>query len=224
MGKLLAQHWPHLIFVGAGVIAFLWVAYRDLAASRGHEVVDPVPARPVASAGASVRFSVAQRGLVALGPLLGAVATGAVLYGLDLGAGAPTDAVIWVHSGISALAFLLVAYKASELGLARVRRAFTRGCLHELVSIVLSAISVPLLVTGIALLLTPSTGSAVAYLHLVSSAWWTGLMGWHLRRHLAASLRTAFRAYPPRPGGSAALRSAGRASGPRSGRGLIGRE
>ena len=39
MGKLLAEHWPHLIFVAIGVVAFLWTAYRpgreDYGPSRG---------------------------------------------------------------------------------------------------------------------------------------------------------------------------------------------
>jgi hypothetical protein len=105
--------------------------------------------------------------------------------------------VIWVHSGICALALLLVVYKVADLGLDRIRRAFTRQNLHELVSIVLGALSVPITVTGVALLFAPSTGSAMAYLHLISSAWWTGLMLWHLRRYLRASLRAAFSS--PRP-------------------------
>jgi hypothetical protein len=41
----------------------------------------------------------------------------------------------------------------------------------------------------------------MAYLHLISSAWWTGLMVWHLRRYLVASLRSAFgRRAPARAG------------------------
>ena len=131
----------------------------------------------------------ARRGLLALGPLLAAVATGAILYGIDVAGDAPPGAVIWVHSGISALALLLVVYKVADLGLARIRRAFSRQHLHEVVSIVLAALSVPLLVTGVALLISPGTGSVMAYLHLISSAWWTGLMVWHLRRYLVASLR-----------------------------------
>ena len=33
----------------------------------------------------------------------------------------------------------------------------------------------------------------MAYLHLISSAWWTGLMVWHLRRYLGPSLRAVVR-------------------------------
>jgi hypothetical protein len=188
MSKVLAQHWPHFGFLVIGVGVFLWVAYRpdrDAERSRPGEVPLPSPA-PTA-----VRSSVARRGLLALGPLLATVGTGAILYGIDVSGDAPPGAVIWVHSGVSALALLLVVYKVTDLGLARIRRAFSRQHLHELVSIVLAALSVPLLVTGVALLVSPSTGSVMAYLHLISSAWWTGLMVWHLRRYLVASLRAA---------------------------------
>jgi hypothetical protein len=198
MSKVLAQHWPHFGIVVVGVFAFLWVAYKpeQRQSTDAAVAVDPVGPSP-APAPATVRRSVARRGLLALGPLLGAVATGAILYGLDVGGSRVPGAVIWVHAGISTLAALLVVYKVSDLGVARIRRAFSRARLHELVSVVLALLSVPLAVTGVALLLAPSTGSTMAYLHLISSAWWTGLMVWHLRRYLGASLRVAFSGRQP---------------------------
>jgi len=204
MSKVLAEHWPHFGFLVIGVGVFLWVAYRpdrDAARSSVEETWEPAPAP------AAVRSSVARRGLLALGPLLATVATGAILYGIDVAGDAPPGAVIWVHSGISALALLLVVYKVADLGVARIRRAFSRQHLHEVVSIILAALSVPLLVTGVALLVSPSTGSVTAYLHLISSAWWTGLMVWHLRRYLVASLRTALRRPAPARAGTTAARS-----------------
>jgi hypothetical protein len=199
VGKILAAHWPHLIFVGIGVVAFLWTAYRPERASdeRRRRALPPTsaviePAAPAPKA-MSVRRSVARRGLLALGPLLGAVATGAVLYGLDVGGGSVPGAVIWIHSGISLLALLLVVYKVGDLGIARIRRAFSRERLPELVSVILGALSVPLLATGIGLLSAPSSSSFFAYSHLVAAAWWTGLLVWHLRRYVAASLRAALR-------------------------------
>ncbi|HEX4106966.1 MAG TPA: hypothetical protein VHX88_02460 [Solirubrobacteraceae bacterium] len=191
MKHLLVEHGAHLAFVLIGVIAFVWTAYRperDKDAPLRGDVADAESAE-AGRARTTVRRSVARRGLLALGPLLGAVATGAVLYGIDVGGGAVPGAVIWVHAGVSMLALLLVVYKVADMGLARVRRAFSRQHLPELVSIVLGVLSVPILVTGIALLFAPSTGSFSAYLHLISSAWWTSLMVWHLRRHLGASLR-----------------------------------
>jgi hypothetical protein len=203
MAKLLGAHWPHLAFVAVGVVVFLWTAYRP---ARGQQLdaaqaADPRRATP---APANVKRSAARAGLLALGPLVGTVATGAVLYGIDVGGGSVSGAVIWVHSGISALALLLVAYKVGDLGLARIRRAFGRERLPELVSIVLGVLSVPLALTGVALLLAPSTRSFFAYTHLISSAWWTGLLGWHLRRYLGASLRalTSGARRPSRPLGS----------------------
>lgn len=194
MTKALAQHWPHFGFVIVGVLAFLWVAYRPEREPFPSAAAPPLPGP--APSPASVRRSVARRGLLALGPLLGTVATGAVLYGLDVGGSSVPGAVIWVHAGISTLAALLVIYKVSDLGLARIRRAFTRQRMSELISIVLALLSVPLAVTGVALLLAPSTRSTMAYLHLISSAWWTGLMVWHLRRYLRPSLRAVLRARP----------------------------
>jgi hypothetical protein len=193
MSKVLAQHWPHFGFLVIGVVVFLWMAYKPEQgqSTDAAPAVDPVAPSPVPT---NVRRSVARRGLLALGPLLGTVATGAILYGMDVGGDSVPGAVIWVHAGISTLAALLVVYKVSDLGVARIRRAFSRARLHELVSVVLALLSVPLAVTGVALLLAPSTGSTMAYLHLISSAWWTGLMVWHLRRYLRASLRSAFSA------------------------------
>lgn len=194
MSKILAQHWPHFGIVVVGVVAFLWAAYKPERSDVAEPVEEPVAAAPAPT---SVRRSVARRGLLALGPLLGAVATGAILYGLDVGGSSVPGAVIWVHAGISALAALLVVYKVADMGLPRIRRAFTRARLHELVSVVLALLAVPLGVTGIALLLAPSTGSTMAYLHLISSAWWTALLVWHLRRYVRPSLRAALSSPPP---------------------------
>jgi hypothetical protein len=195
MSKVLAEHWPHFGFLVIGVAVFLWVAYRP--DREGSPAVEADAVSSPEPAPASVRRSVARRGLLALGPLLGTIATGAILYGLDIGNSPVPGAVIWVHAGISTLAALLVVYKVSDLGVARIRRAFSRARAHELVSIILALLSVPLAVTGVALLLAPSTGSTMAYLHLISAAWWTGLMVWHLRRYLRASLRAAFTGRPP---------------------------
>jgi hypothetical protein len=236
MGKLLAEHWPHLIFVAIGVVAFLWTAYRpgrdgyDRAprggegygpvarggdgygpVARGQEGCDPAPPRVVALAAAAreasapspepepeparpagtVRRAAARRGLLALGPLLGAMATGAVLYGINVGGRSLPWAVIWVHAGISTLALLLVAYKIGDVGMLRVRRALGRDRLCDLVSVGLAFVSLPLALTGAALLFAPAGGSFLSYIHLITSVWWTVLLAWHLRRYMGASLRAA---------------------------------
>jgi hypothetical protein len=215
MSNVLAAHWPHFGFLVVGIGVFLWMAYKPAAGQTdgAAPAVEPVAPSP---APANVKRSVARRGLLALGPLLGTVATGAILYGLDVGGSHVPGAVIWVHAGISTLAALLVVYKVSDLGVARIRRAFSRARLHELVSVVLALLAVPLAVTGIALLLAPSTGSTMAYLHLISSAWWTGLMVWHLRRYLRASLRSAFSGQQPARAGRTAPGSALAASATQS--------
>jgi len=195
MTKLLEEHGAHLGFVVIGIVAFLWVAYRPERDSSEDRVAGRIPVVPAVQApkARAVRRSVARRGLIALGPLLGAVATGAVLYGLDVGGGSVPGSVIWIHSGISLLALLLVVYKVGDLGTARIRRALSRQRLPELVSVILGVLSVPLLATGFGLLFAPSTSSFFAYSHLVSAAWWTGLLVWHLRRYVGASLRAALR-------------------------------
>ena len=55
----------------------------------------------------------------------------------------------------------------------------------------LGALLVPLLITGIVLLIAPSTGSFMAYLHLVAAAWWTAMLVWHLWRYMAPAVRSA---------------------------------
>jgi len=203
MKQFLLEHGAHLIFVVIGIVAFCWIAYRP-ERDGDHRPRDPrrehleslVLAAKAEPAPGHIRRSVARRGLLAFGPLLGAVATGAVLYGISVGNHPAPGAVIWVHSGISALALLLVVYKVADLGAGRIRIAFTRQRLTELVSVALGLVSLPLAVTGIALLFAPSTGSFLAYIHLISAAWWTGLLAWHLRRYLGPSLRAVFRAEP----------------------------
>jgi len=201
MKQILVQHGAHIGFVVIGVFVFFWMAYRperksddrerDTGAARlermAREAAMAVP-KP-----GHVNRSVARRGLLALGPLLGTLATGAILYGISVGNAPLPGAVIWVHAGISALALLLVAYKVTGMGTLRIRRAFTRQRLSELVSMALLGLSVPLALTGIVLLFAPSSGSFFAYMHLISSAWWTGMLAWHLRRYLGASLRAALR-------------------------------
>jgi hypothetical protein len=184
------QHLPHLAFVLVGVIAYFWVGFRHRGEG-SHETpavgLDDVAPRRVGRV-------VARRALVALAPLLGAVATGAVLYGLDVGRDRAGTGVIWSHVGFSILAMLLVGYKLRALGGTRLRLAITGQRLADVLSLVLGALLVPLLITGVVLLITPSTGSFMAYLHLVAAAWWTAMLVWHLWRYMAPAVRSAGRA------------------------------
>jgi hypothetical protein len=186
-------HLPHLAFVVFGVIAYFWVGYRQRSRDhRARPAARAVIAQPHAAAPARrlVRPSVARRALLALAPLIGAVATGAVLYGLDVGRDHVGGGVIWSHVGFSILALLLVTYKLKALGGTRLRQAIKSQRLPDVLSLVLGALLVPLLITGIVLLIAPSTGSFTAYLHLVASAWWTAMLVWHLWRYMGPAVRT----------------------------------
>jgi len=188
------QHLPHLAFVVVGVIAYFWVGYRHRARGADSGAGRRGEAQIVAAADSAprrVRRSVARRALLALAPLIGAVATGAVLYGLDVGRDRAGAGMIWSHVGFSVLALLLVVYKLKALGGARLRLAITGQRVSDLLSLVLGLLLVPLLITGILLLIAPSTGSFTAYLHLVTSAWWTAMLVWHLWRYMAPAVRSA---------------------------------
>jgi hypothetical protein len=212
--NLLVAHLPHVAFVLVGVIAYFWMGYRhrahDGAAGGGapgqrreQRVAVPAPTSR------RVRGSIARRALLALAPLLGAVATGAVLYGLDVGRDRPSAGVIWSHVGFSILAMLLVGYKLKALGGTRLRHAFSSQRLSDMLSLVLGALLVPLLITGIVLLIAPSTGSFMAYLHLVGAAWWTAMLVWHLWRYMAPAMRSAGAPAVSAPPSSAVAPAAG---------------
>src|SRR6185312_7139406 len=149
------QHLPHLAFVLVGVIAYFWVGFRH----RGEGSYETPAVGLDDVAPRRVGRVVARRALVALAPLLGAVATGAVLYGLDVGRDRPGAGVIYSHVGFSVLAVLLVAYKLKALGGTRLRHAIRSQRLSDVLSLVLGALLVPLLIIGIMFLIAFSTGS-----------------------------------------------------------------
>ena len=74
MSNVLATHWPHFGFLAVGVAVFVWMACKPEQgkAADAAPVLEPVAPSP---APANVKRSVARRGLLALGPLLGTVAT-----------------------------------------------------------------------------------------------------------------------------------------------------
>lgn len=193
---VLIQHIPHAVPVVIiwGLMLRFWLdERRGRPADEAQVAPEPVPVPAVArsAAAAPVRRSVALRGLIALGPLIGALGTGIVIYAVNLGQGHAGAAAIWAHTGLSLLALLLVAYKVADIGLARMREAASRqGAMRSAGSIVLLALWVPLLVSGVALLIFPSEASFTAYAHLIASVWWTGLLLWHLRRYLVRATRT----------------------------------
>lgn len=141
-----------------------------------------------------VRRTSARLGLLALPLLIMAVATGLWLYTVALRNDRPSALAIWLHVATSAPALALVTYKVAESGRARLARGLDPArFLTDGISLILAALAVPLLATGVALLFFPGSDSATAYAHLVGSAWWMTLFGVHLMRYLGRSLDAAFR-------------------------------
>ncbi len=196
--NVLVQHIPHAIPVVIiwGIMLRYWQVQRrlerdEVPTAPGASFASRAPSAAVAPVAAPVRRSVAMRGLLALGPLVGALATGLVIYALNLGRGHAGEAAIWTHVGLSLLALLLVAYKIADIGLTRLREGLSgRRALRATGSLLLLALWVPLLVSGVALLIAPSQASFTAYAHLIASVWWAGLFLWHLRRYLSRAVRT----------------------------------
>jgi hypothetical protein len=141
-----------------------------------------------------VRATSARLGLLSLPLLVLAVATGLWLYTIALRDDRPSAFAIWLHVIVSAAGLALVTWKVLESGRVRLARGldparfFTDG-----LSLILAALAVPLLVTGIVLIVAPGSDSATAYAHLVGSAWWMTLFGVHLMRYLGRSLDAALR-------------------------------
>ncbi len=141
-----------------------------------------------------VRGTSARLGLIALPLLILAVATGLWLYTLALRDDRPSSFAIWLHVVVSAAGLAIVTVKVAESGRARLARGldparfFTDG-----LSLILAALVVPLVVTGVVLIVAPGSGSANAYAHLVASAWWMTIFGIHLMRYLGRALSAALR-------------------------------
>ena len=141
-----------------------------------------------------VRRVSARLGLLSLPLLLMAVATGLWLYTIALRDDRPSAFAIWLHVVVSVLGLAIVTAKVAESGRARLARGldparfFTDG-----LSLILAALAVPLLVTGVVLVVAPGSDSASAYAHLIGSAWWMTLFGVHIMRYLGRSLDAALR-------------------------------
>jgi hypothetical protein len=198
-------HWPHFLPVALALatFAYQWRAdrrHRGLAREPRAQIAPIAPAAH-APARAPVRRETARRGAIVLGPLLGALATGAVVYGIDLSNRRPSASLIWTHAGLSTLLCLLVVYKLAGSDLAHARRnRRAPGFTAVAGSLLLAALLAPILVSGIVVLLAPSSTSFAANLHLTASAWWTLLAIWHLHRYTARSIRTLRAGRPKRAG------------------------
>lgn len=193
--RALLLHWPHVlpVLLGFGAVVYLYRANthasRPATSAPARQGDPPAPIRARAPRRDTVAREAARRGVLVLGPALAAIATGAAIYGIDLAGEHPGRGVAWVHAGVGILVCMLGAYKLAALRVSQVRREWRVGrTLAATGSAVLTALLVPLLATGVALLAAPSSDSFTAYLHLIASAWWTALVLWHLRRYLWRSL------------------------------------
>ena len=193
MPGFLLQHWPHLAlalpaFAVVVVSALRVQSHQDEAlaalglARAGSSAAPVAPVQPVSP-------RIARLGLLALAPLCLAVLTGVAIYAVDLAGARPGAVLIVAHSAISTLALVQIAWKLAAIGRRRLRAALGgRHAASAMASLVLALLGVPLLLTGVALLVTPGSGSPFAYVHLIAGAWWTVLLGMHLARHLPRAL------------------------------------
>ncbi|MEO9176627.1 MAG: hypothetical protein ABI317_14025 [Gaiellales bacterium] len=198
MGRFIVLHIPHIIPV---LVAFAFLGRLALV------VADQPPltldesaidswrnARSERARARRVRRSTSRIGLIALVPLLGAAASGLVLYTFALDGHNPSRALSVAHAASSIAALALVGWKLADSGVVRLRRGLE---LHRLItdgaSLLLAALGLPLLVTGVWLLLYPSEGSFASNTHLVASVWWVALFGAHLFRYLGRSVDAALR-------------------------------
>jgi hypothetical protein len=166
--KTLVHHLPHIVPAVAGFLVVVWLWVADARArARGGTSVDAAAlplarGRPMRARGpaAPVRLSAARRGVVLLGPIVAAVATGTVIYGIDLGTGSPGRGLAWLHAGFGVLVLLLTGYKLADADPARLRTGWRIGRVLETGgSLALAVLLVPLLITGVVLLAAPSDAS-----------------------------------------------------------------
>jgi hypothetical protein len=220
--RFVILHIPHIIPV---VIAFVFlarlgriVAEQPPAELSEQELAQWRTAREERRYARRVRGSTSRLGLWSLLPLGVAVGTGLWLYTEALRNEEPGTTLAWIHAVFSVAGLLLISLKLIDLGRARVARGLQpRRALTDGVSLVLAFVNLPLLATGIVLLVAPSTGSASAYGHLVASVWWSVLFGAHVVRYLGRSLDAALRGqaapeFPARPAGDETSWSAPAAS------------
>jgi hypothetical protein len=200
-------HLPHLL---PPVVAFaflirlgLWAADQPPQHFTDEEVVAWRAERDVLRA--ERRRPVSRRasrlGLLALVLLLVSFGTGLAIYTFNLRDARPSEPHVWVHTIASVVGLTLVAVKVLGIGWAKIRRELSATRPQRAASsLVLLALGVPLLATGVLLLRSPSGDSTMDYAHLITSVWWTVLLQWHLWRYLGRAVAAALRQAPAAPG------------------------
>jgi hypothetical protein len=200
MTTWLVTHVPHL---APPIVAFLallkmglWAAEQPPSHFTDEEVAawNEAMAAKRAAGRRPVRRGVARAGVLALTPIVAAVVTGLVIYTWNLRGDRPSSALVWAHVVVSVLGLAVASGKVALVGRARLRAGVSlRRPQGALSSLVLLGLGVPLLVTGVVLLLRPSGSSTTDYVHLIVSVWWTLLLQWHLWRYLGRALARTFR-------------------------------
>jgi hypothetical protein len=191
-------HIPHIIpaFIAMGFLGRFAVLMADQppAELSDAQIEEWRRVRSERARSRRVRKASARLGLLSLPFIVLAVATGLWLYTIALRDDRPSALAIWLHIVTSAVALALVTSKVAESGRLRLSRALDPSrFLTDGLSLILAALAVPLVLTGVILLFSPGSSSANAYAHLVGSAWWMTLFGIHLMRYLGRSIDAALR-------------------------------
>jgi hypothetical protein len=191
-------HIPHIIpaFIAMGFLGRFAVLMADQppAELSDAQIEEWRRVRSERARSRRVRKASARLGLLSLPFIVLAVTTGLWLYTIALRDDRPSALAIWLHIVTSAVALALVTSKVAESGRLRLSRALDPSrFLTDGLSLILAALAVPLVLTGVILLFSPGSSSANAYAHLVGSAWWMTLFGVHLMRYLGRSIDAALR-------------------------------
>jgi hypothetical protein len=203
--RFLLTHIPHLLpaVVGIGfLVRFGIYAMRlppahlsdeELVEWRREQEARRKPPRVVTPAAA--RLSTA-----ALPLLLAGVVTGLLIYTIDLRGDRPSAAMAWTHTLTSLAGLALVAWKLRALPAGRLREGTVLpNALTEGLSLVLLVSSVPLLLTGLPLLASPSDSSVMARTHLIVAAVWMVAFQVHVFRYFGRAIRATHVAQPTPP-------------------------
>ena len=194
-----AIHLPHIV---PPLIAFfflarlaVWAAAQPPSHYTDEQVEEWNEARREAQAilKLPVRRRTSLFGVLALLPLLIAFATGLWIYTLSLRGQSSDSWLFWLHVITGSAGLLLVTIKSGELGRRRIAsRLQVRRPQDAIASLVMLVLGVPIAVTGVLMLFRPSGGAftAVDYLHVITSVWWTLIVQWHLYRYLVRALRS----------------------------------
>ena len=200
MAVWVLTHLPHLLppivaFIFLGRLA-VWASKQPPSHYTDEQVEEWFRIRAAEEARLSrpVRRTTAVLGLVALGPIVLAFGSGLWIYTLSLRDQLSPSWLIWAHIATSVIALVLPTAKTAELGWTAIRsRVHATRPQDAIASLVMLALGVPILVTGIVMYFRPSGGdfSSIDYVHIITGVWWALIVQWHLFRYLGRAMRSA---------------------------------